>query len=81
MYLAQHLRILLLLTTTAFIVVQSPSAGASAQISEFMYNAEGSDKGKEFVEIINTGNTPLRASELTLVEHGRSHGLSAVEGE
>ena len=45
------------------------------RITEFMYNAEGADGGKEYVEIINTGPGDITASAIKFSEHGRTRGI------
>lgn len=48
-------------------------------ISEIMYDlAEGSDSGREWIELYNMGATPVTLSELILFESSRKH---AIKGE
>ena len=49
---------------------------ADVRISEFLYNAEGADGGKEFVEIINTSKSPVQSDAIKLIEHGRKHSIA-----
>ena len=56
------------------------AAEPNLRITEFMYNAEGSDKGKEYIEIINAGPGEVSVSDIKFSEHGRSHGLSVASG-
>ena len=55
-----------------------PLAAAESKqlrITEFMYDAEGADGGKEYIEIINTGPGDITASAVKFSEHGRTRGI------
>jgi hypothetical protein len=57
---------------------------ASAQliITEILYDlAEGSDTGREWVEVQNTGTESVNLIEWKLFENDTNHGLKAVGGE
>ncbi len=65
----------------AFIVALLLPALTSAQviISEIMYDlAEGSDSGREWIEVYNIGAVPLSLAELILFESNRKH---VIKGE
>ena len=51
------------------------AATPSVRIIEFLYDAEGSDVGKEYVLFVNDGTTSLSLLSLVFVEHGRRHAL------
>lgn len=47
---------------------------AQVIVTEIMYDlAEGSDTGREWIEVYNTGTAPVLLSELTLFESNRKH--------
>ncbi len=49
-------------------------------ISEIMYDlAEGSDSGREWIEVYNTGGTSIVLTELTLFESNRKHGITGEQ--
>lgn len=53
-------------------------ASAQVMITEIMYDlAEGSDSGREWIEVYNTGATPIVLTELILFESNRKHGITA----
>jgi hypothetical protein len=54
-------------------------AGASAQtiITEVMYDlSEGSDSGREWIEIFNAGSAPIDLTALRLFESGTNHKIA-----
>lgn len=52
-------------------------ASAQAIVTEIMYDlAEGSDTGREWIEVYNTGTTPIVLTELTLFESNKKHGIT-----
>ena len=58
-------------------------ATAHAQIlfSEIMYDLEGSDTGREWVEIVNTGTNAVSLSGWRFFEADTNHKLSIVQGD
>lgn len=50
------------------------------KISEFMYDAPGSDDGREWIEILNSGNEVATISEMKLVEGGSNHSIKSERG-
>jgi len=64
----------LLLLTAPFVAV------ADAEISEIMYDIEGSDSKHEWIEVHNTGSTDILLSEWKFYENGSNHGLSLFSG-
>jgi hypothetical protein len=50
---------------------------AQIEITEIMYDIEGSDSGREWVEIYNNGNGAVDLSDWKFFENGVNHGLSA----
>ena len=46
-------------------------------ISEIMYDLEGSDAGREWLEILNTGSSPIIINEYHFYEAGVHHGLNS----
>lgn len=53
---------------------------ASVRISEVMYDLEGTDTGREWVEVENTGSASIDLSNYRLLEAGVNHTLTLVEG-
>jgi hypothetical protein len=67
----------------AFVCVFAPCiGGADVIITEIMFDlAEGSDSGREWVEVHNTGSEPVDLTEWRLYENDTNHGLKAVGSE
>lgn len=56
-------------------------AAAQLVLSEVMYDLEvGSDSGREWVEVFNSGTSPITLSEWKLFENGTNHSLTAFSG-
>lgn len=51
-------------------------AAAALQISEVMYDPDGTDAGREWVEIFNDGSAPVDLSEIFLLEANVKHKIS-----
>lgn len=50
---------------------------AQVIVTEIMYDlSEGSDAGREWIEVYNTGATPVALTELTLFESNKKHGIT-----
>lgn len=56
------------------------SVNAQAEISEIMYDLPGTDAGREWVEVHNTGSAALDLSEWKLLENETHHALTHVSG-
>jgi hypothetical protein len=52
----------------------------AVSFSEIMYDAPGSDAGREWMEIFNDGSEPLDLSQWQLVEAGVRHKITAERG-
>lgn len=50
------------------------------RITEIMYDAEGSDDKKEWIEVLNGGSSPASVAEMKLVEGGTRHSMEIVRG-
>jgi hypothetical protein len=50
------------------------------EITEIMYDLPGSDAGREWIEITNTGQEALDIGKYKLFENGTNHGLKVVAG-
>ncbi len=58
------------------------SASAQVVITEIMYDLmEGSDTGREWIEVQNTGSESVNLVEWKLYENDTNHGLKAMGGE
>ncbi|TSD00358.1 MAG: cellobiohydrolase A [Parcubacteria group bacterium Greene1014_15] len=55
-------------------------AHAQIAISEIMYDLEGSDENREWIEIQNTSSLDIDVSLWWFFEEGRNHKLAAVQG-
>lgn len=64
----------ILCSTVVF--AQSPNL----RITEVMYDAEGSDSGKEYIEVFNTGPEDIVMTDIVLSEHERSHTIRPWRG-
>lgn len=56
------------------------SASASVIITEIYADATGSDEGKEWVEVKNTGTSAIDIATIVFVEGGQQHTLESVQG-
>ena len=54
--------------------------GASASITEIMYDLPGTDTGREWIEIQNTGSEDISFSKWKLFEANTNHGLILFQG-
>ena len=64
-----------------FILLFCVSVSAlDVRITEFLYNAEGADGGKEYVEIINLGPESVDVGSLRFVENDRLHIIRESRG-
>lgn len=57
-----------------------PSGDTTIIINEIMYDASGSDDGKEWLELLNVGPISADITEWKLVENDVDHGLSLIQG-
>ncbi len=63
-----------------FLLLIPYSAFASVEITEIMYDLEGSDSGREWIEITNKGGVSVDISKFKLLEAGVKHGLTPAQG-
>lgn len=49
-------------------------------ITEIMYNLSGSDNNREWVEILNSGNTSFNGSDITFFENETNHRVESASG-
>ena len=63
------------------LILSLPST-ASAQISitEIMYDLEGGDSGREWIEIYNSSSNSINLSDWKFFENDTNHGLTEVQG-
>ena len=64
---------------TLILLIPSPIF-AQVVISEIMYDLEGSDSGREWIEIYNDGNAQIDLSTHKLFEAQTNHGLKLIQG-
>ena len=55
-------------------------ASAAVLMTEVMYDLEGADQGYEWIELTNTGTTPVDVSAWRLFENGTNHKLTLAAG-
>lgn len=56
-------------------------ASAQVIITEIMYDlSEGSDSGREWIEVFNVGSSPISLVALKVVENGKNHAVTTVGG-
>ncbi|PIT90956.1 hypothetical protein COU17_03320 [Candidatus Kaiserbacteria bacterium CG10_big_fil_rev_8_21_14_0_10_49_17] len=72
------MRYALLIFTLFFLPI---TAHAQILFSEIMYDLEGSDAGREWVEIVNTGATSVSLSGWRFFEADTNHKLTIVQGD
>jgi len=56
-------------------------SSAQVLISEIMYNPEGTDSGREWVEFYNSGDAGVDISEYKFFENGTGHKLKLILGD
>jgi len=65
----------------AVVLTLPTSAAAQVVISEVMYDLEtGSDSGREWVEVFNSGSSAITLTEWKLFENGSNHTVTAHTG-
>lgn len=52
----------------------------NTEITEIMYDAPGSDSGKEWIEVRNVGNISTLVSDMKLAEGNTKHSINSVRG-
>ena len=68
------------LTAIFFLLVEMSTAQAGVILNEIMYDVAGSDTGREWIEIYNTGGSAQNLSNWKLVENGVNHNLDLIAG-
>lgn len=71
----------IILLATLFIFLPAQIRASGIAISEIMYDIEGSDGGKEWIEIYNNTGNSIDLTEYKFFENGVSHGISHIQGE
>lgn len=68
--------------TTLILLFSLFPLGASAQVSvtEIMYDLEGTDSGREWIEVKNDSGQPVDLTDWVFFENDTNHGLNAVQG-
>lgn len=54
---------------------------ASVRISEVMYDVSGADTGREWIEVVNQGSTPVDLSTYKVFEGGVNHKIIVLKGD
>jgi hypothetical protein len=63
------------------ILISPIAVSAQIIITEIMYDLEGSDSGREWVEITNVGSETIDVSSWKLHENDTNHGLTLIQGD
>lgn len=63
-----------------FLIVEASTVQAAVILNEIMYDVAGSDTGREWIEIYNTGNSVQNLSSWKFVENGVNHNLDLIAG-
>lgn len=63
-----------------FILFLPIFASADVQINEVMYDLDGSDTDREWIEILNSGESSVLISNYSFRENDTNHKLESVEG-
>src|SRR3989338_10460922 len=53
---------------------------SAIRINEIMYDLNGSDTGREWIEVYNDGSESLNLSAWRFYENGEKHGLNLIQG-
>jgi Lamin Tail Domain/PKD domain len=64
----------------SFLPVRSSAAHAAVLFTEIMYDVSGTDTGREWVEITNTGTSPEDVSGYRFFEANVNHALTKISG-
>ena len=88
MYWKKNKKISMTLFTTAIIIISALSISTitlaeeqdSIIISEIMYNPQGSDSGREWIEVYNTIDEDINITNWYLFENNVNHSLNLVQG-
>lgn len=65
----------------AIAIVLIPSSAIAQVVTEVMYDLrEGSDSGREWIEVYNIGSTAIDLSKWKIVENGKNHKITVVQG-
>jgi lamin tail-like protein len=69
------------IASIAFLILAMPQlALAQAVITEIMYDPPGTDSGHEWIEVYNTGATPIALTTWKLYEGGAKHNIISSSG-
>jgi hypothetical protein len=65
----------------ASILTLPAAAFAQVVITEIMYDlSEGSDSGREWIEVFNAGSAPVTLTDLSVFENNKNHKITTVTG-
>lgn len=73
-------RTTILLSTIVASAVLPVSVSANVLINEIMYDVEGTDTDREWIEVINAGSTSVDIASFKLFEAATNHSLVSVQG-
>ena len=65
---------------TIFAALMPGTALAQTVISEVMYDLEGPDTGREWIEVFNPGISPVTLTDWKLFEADSNHGIVVYSG-
>lgn len=65
--------------TLALVLI--PSSATAQVVTEVMYDLhEGADSGREWIEVYNAGTASIDLTKWKIVENGKNHTITAVQG-
>jgi hypothetical protein len=65
----------------ALLIALSFSVYAEVMISEIMYNPDGSDTGREWIEVYNSGSSDVNIQSWKLREENSNHAIASFQGD
>lgn len=75
----KHFKIFLLLIFFIPTIINAQTSQIT--ITEIMYNPDGTDSGREWIEVYNNGTTPIDLSTYKFLENGINHRLSIYNSD
>ncbi len=72
---------LLILLFISFLYLPQNVFGAGVSITEIMYDAQGSDGGREWIEVYNNSGSEIDLTSYKFFENGTAHSITHLEGD
>ena len=74
-------KIYLLAAAPIFLLIFMATDSSSLQITEIMFNPNGSDSGREWIEIYNNDSQEINLSGMTFYESGTNHKTESINAK